>query len=369
MQNEETSQSAWSKEEIFQFNLLLHSLRAYRVVCNLELDKFKERKWRTEEEIQKLRAAISDNADFFEQIADRGPTVFGIDPADFQFIDIKEDFNYSDLHQLISALKSAARDWTALGDQERLETYSPILLALNEYVKKGGSVLIPGSGLSRLAVEIAAEGFHAISNEFAFVMIATTMLAIQPPPKPLVIHPFLHDLRGIDNLDSILVSSIFPSSGRCIKCLRSSLPSETPFHPIQTQPNLCTHLDPFQYLKDGMLQLSAGSFGGSSSIMQFKYDSVVTCYFIDTVDDFHQKVSEIYNILEDGGIWINFGPLLLHKVPSDFFSPLTQEDLIILAKRCGFQLIKNEIIRTSYGQNKKSHKFVQYDCTFSIYRK
>jgi carnosine N-methyltransferase len=62
-----------------------------------------------------------------------------------------------------STLRSFVRDWSDLGLPERTACYTPCLEALERAFPVGGGrggkrVLIPGCGLGRLAMEIAARG-------------------------------------------------------------------------------------------------------------------------------------------------------------------------------------------------------------------
>ena len=68
-----------------------------------------------------------------------------------------------------STLRSFVRDWSDLGHSEREACYTPCLEALEAYFsenagnggRRGKRVLIPGCGLGRLAMEIAARGESA----------------------------------------------------------------------------------------------------------------------------------------------------------------------------------------------------------------
>jgi len=62
-----------------------------------------------------------------------------------------------------STLRSFVRDWSVEGQVERDACYTPILSALEGYFdadvdRAGKKVLVPGTGLGRLAMEIAAKG-------------------------------------------------------------------------------------------------------------------------------------------------------------------------------------------------------------------
>ena len=74
-------------------------------------------------------------------MARKAPFSFGnTDPAELSQIQ-GGIFDDTDLHQLSSALKSAARDWTSLGDIERKQTYTPIVETLKEFLPSNSKIL------------------------------------------------------------------------------------------------------------------------------------------------------------------------------------------------------------------------------------
>ena len=77
-----------------------------------------------------------------------------------------------------STLRSFVRDWSDLGHSEREACYTPCLEALEAYFpenaqgnggRRGKRVLIPGCGLGRLAMEIAARGESSALFFFSLV--------------------------------------------------------------------------------------------------------------------------------------------------------------------------------------------------------
>lgn len=69
----------------------------------------------------------------------------------------------SEQEKVRSTLRSFVRDWSEEGKEEREACYTPILEALerhwpNRDLRGSKKVLIPGSGLGRLAMEVAARG-------------------------------------------------------------------------------------------------------------------------------------------------------------------------------------------------------------------
>jgi len=75
------------------------------------------------------------------------------------------------------------RDWSKEGKPERDACYAPLLDALERYfpdasTRASKKVLVPGCGLGRLAMEIAARGFWSQGNEFSTYMLIASHFAL-----------------------------------------------------------------------------------------------------------------------------------------------------------------------------------------------
>jgi carnosine N-methyltransferase len=80
-------------------------------------------------------------------------------------------------------LRSFVRDWATEGKAERDACYTPLLEALEKYfpdtsARGSKKVLVPGCGLGRLAMEIAARGFWSQGNEFSTYMLIASHFAL-----------------------------------------------------------------------------------------------------------------------------------------------------------------------------------------------
>ena len=79
-----------------------------------------------------------------------------------------------DMDRVQSTIKQIVRDWSSAGAEERAKCYDPLLVALdslhpdNRHLVK---VLVPGSGLARLAWEIASRGYECQGTEFSLYML------------------------------------------------------------------------------------------------------------------------------------------------------------------------------------------------------
>ncbi|KAK2351326.1 S-adenosyl-L-methionine-dependent methyltransferase superfamily protein [Trifolium repens] len=72
------------------------------------------------------------------------------------------------------------------------------------------------------------------------------------------------------------------------------------------------------------------------------WDAVVTCFFIDTAHNSVEYIEIISQILKDGGVWINLGPLFYHFA------------------HYGFEFEKERTIETPYTTNPKSMMQVSF---------
>ena len=102
----------------------------------------------------------------------------------------------SDMEKVFVTLMQFVRDWTDEGHAERELVYGPIKAALAAAFPKVASrhtqrVLVPGSGLSRLLVEIAAMGFQAQGNEMSALMYlaGSFIMDSAPPPAAAALTP------------------------------------------------------------------------------------------------------------------------------------------------------------------------------------
>ncbi len=71
------------------------------------------------------------------------------------------------------------------------------------------------------------------------------------------------------------------------------------------------------------------------------WDSVVTCFFIDTAHNLIDYIEKVWEILKPGGYWINFGPLLYHyrNVPGEKSIELSYEQIRRVVEKIGFKYI------------------------------
>ncbi|KAM7455234.1 hypothetical protein BLSTO_04012 [Blastocystis sp. subtype 1] len=247
----------------------------------------------------------------------------------------------STLHQLI-------RDWSDEGREERELCYTPLLEALEKYVpivrEPDGTitpehhrrVLVPGTGLSRLLMEVVERGYGGQGNEFSYQMLLVSnyMLNHVFEEKSITLYPWTDGTNNIfatgDNNRPILIPDVVP----CNK-----VPEGSDF-------SMC-----------------AGEFVDSYSEQESEWDCVLTCFFVDTAPVVFEYVELIYKILKPGGYWINLGPLLYHWQCSEDVCAeemderygksieLSYEELKKAMVQCGFEVEEERRICTPYTDN------------------
>ncbi|OCF33585.1 hypothetical protein I316_04658 [Kwoniella heveanensis BCC8398] len=267
-----------------------------------------------------------------------------------------------------STLRSFVRDWAIQGRKERMACYDPCLEALEKHFpvlsqeedesrieRDRGSVrvLVPGCGLGRLAMEIAARGFASQGNEFSsYMLIASDWVLNHTTHRHShTIYPYLHSFSNhLSTMHNLL--------------LRVQIPDVCPSDVLGSG-------------KGGAFSLVAGDFEevyGPSSWditppreqdegwedegrvnQRGRWGAVVTCFFLDCARNVLNYLRIIHTILEDNGVWINIGPLLWHFENSPTASPtgegsieLSLDEVKELARRVGFDLKEERMIRTTY---------------------
>ncbi|KAK4684760.1 carnosine N-methyltransferase, partial [Tremellales sp. Uapishka_1] len=266
----------------------------------------------------------------------------------------------SDLAQdkVRSTLRSFVRDWAVDGEQERMQCYDPCLEALEKHfpVIEGGRergdvrVLVPGCGLGRLAMEIAARGFASQGNEFSTYMLLASHYVLNQTTRrhSHSIYPHLHSFSNhrstIDDLlRRVQIPDVCPSdvlgNGRGGEF---SLVAGD-FEEIYGEGHW------------GTGNAGGGEHEGGEVDQLGRYGAVVTCFFIDTARNVLNYLKIIYNILQDDGVWINIGPLLWHFENSPTTSSkgegsieLSLDEVKELARRVGFTISNEKTIPTTY---------------------
>ena len=302
------------------------------------------------ERIEKLKQATSLNYSFLVNIVSAYTGLFKLYkyPSGEVFIE-KLYIPANNIVQIRSTLRLFVRDWSKEGIEERNATHKPILEELQSFFKdrpkkdfeNGINVLVPGSGLGRLVYEIAKLGFKSQGSEISLYMLLCFSYLLNKSTKieEFTIQPFIHTLSNLFNVESAFKKIKIPDED-----IKEEL-SKT---------------------DTGKITMTSGDFCLSFQNKSNIFDSIVTCFFIDTANNIVEYIETIHNILKVGGLWINVGPLLYHH--SDSYNEISIElawnEIKEIIIGYGFEFTKEKRIETTYSTDKDSMVERVYKCVF-----
>ncbi|KAG6899233.1 hypothetical protein C0993_012078 [Termitomyces sp. T159_Od127] len=247
------------------------------------------------EKLDKLKLVTDMNAVITERIAELAADEFGLG---------EPGAGSEDIGRVRESLKHFIRDWSTYGATEREKMFQPILnilKAVDEGERSGKRVLVPGSGLGRLAWEIsqlgAFLGYHTTANELSFFMNLAFRFLLSPETTTTTnehtLRPYAHWFSHQRSNESLFRAIHFPDA----------IPRLSPtFHLVEA--DFLTLKAPsavpptFIWSKSDPARHEAG------------YDYIITLFFIDTSANVLATMEHVYTLLRPGGTWINLGPLL-----------------------------------------------------------
>lgn len=302
------------------------------------------------ERIEKLKQATSLNYSFLINIVSSYRGLFKLYkyPTGEVFME-KLYVPANNIGQIRSTLRLFVRDWSKEGIEERNATHKPILEELKSFFKdrtkkdyeNGINVLVPGSGLGRLVYEIAKLGFKSQGSEISLYMLLcfTYLLNNSTKKEEFTLQPFIHTLSNLFKVESAFKKIKIPDEN-----IKEEL-SKT---------------------DTGKITMSSGDFCLSFVNKSNLFDSVVTCFFIDTANNIVEYIETIHNILKVGGLWINVGPLLYHHTDSynEVSIELAWDEIKEIIIGYGFEFTKEKRIETTYSTDKDSMVERVYKCVF-----
>lgn len=249
--------------------------------------------------------------------------------------------SYDSAMQVITHI---VRDWSSEGSRSRDSLYHWSILELMKHATKEMPVLVPGSGLARLAHDISLTGFKAEANELSICMSAAAyrFLNGEISAKGFV-HPFAFDgLINEVNSNDRYKTIEFPGTSD------------------QFLDKLVREGD----VKQGSLSYTIGDFVEIYAQTAYKgqYGSVVTCFFIDTATNIFEYLLVIRNTLKSGGVWINVGPLQWHQNAKVHPSA---DELKVIIESMGFQIeswsVDKEAINYRHDDRDEAVRHTKYE--------
>ena len=232
----------------------------------------------------------------------------------------------SDTEKVRYVLKNLMRDWSAEGASDRADSYGVICTELkarlvsaesNNNKRNNGEaqqakrlqtppkaprVLVPGCGLGRLCVELAALGFDVLGNEHSYYMLlasAFTLNGIERDEQFSIFPWALYNVNQLSTNDQLRPVIVPDRTAATIleEAARSGSNSSCDDEGREFRGSLAMAAGEFVEVFSGD-ETYAGAF-----------DAVVTCFFIDTAHNVLEYLETVWKILTPRGIWVNLGPL------------------------------------------------------------
>ncbi|KAK6738563.1 hypothetical protein RB195_020584 [Necator americanus] len=296
------------------------------------------------EHMRNVLKCVDHNQEVLKRIVFYGLNVFGEEFAEkTRKIRQKRRPDPHYMAKVLSTLRQIVREWTVEGKLERDATYSPIMDVLQKrYPDKSERssvrIMVPGSGLGRLAFDLAKEGFAVEGNEFSMVMLMTSSYLLNAcyEENEHVIYPYTLDKSNSWSYADQTRPINFPDVGKS----RTEVPS-----------SFC---------------MIAGDFLEVTQSRSECFECVVTAWFIDTAKNIIDYIETIYRILKPGGSWLNVGPLTYHyeDMIDEMSIELPYEEVIRIVRLTGFEIVNESKIISYYTINRLSMLQNQYTCAF-----
>ncbi|KAH5247460.1 hypothetical protein HBI71_178070 [Parastagonospora nodorum] len=247
---------------------------------------------------ERAKEGINVNARFSEHIAQIGRETYRTGPQALED-EADSEFGIVDL-----AFAHLSRDWTTQGAKERQAVFPPLVNKLEHFFnreRKGKKVLVPGSGMGRLASDIADLGYDVTANELdygsilAYHLLINHTVSLQEHTLQPFITKWTHQANPSSRYSTLTVPDHWPN--KTVKLVEGDFLEMFP--------------------QDG------------------EFDAIVTLFFIDIGENVIDFLSNIHRLLKTGGVWINLGPL---KWGTHTALQLSAEEVLQLADVLGFDV-------------------------------
>eukprot|EP00752_Nemacystus_decipiens_P003400 g3146.t1 len=250
--------------------------------------------------------------------------------------------NAAQVSKINTTLRQCMRDWSDEGEGERRKSYGAVIAELERLCpvdperKCARKVLVPGAGEGRLAYEIVSRGYGCAGNEFSYFMLMVSNFVLNgvDEANQFTLSPFIDNRCNTFNVDDML---------RTI-----SVPDICP--PLLLEGDL-----DFSYVSGEWL----ACYEGQASA----FDAIVTVFFLDTAPVVMEYIEAVARLLKEGGVWINFGPLLFHWSDSSLSETderfrrsveLSWEEIKHVCASYGLEIVREERQDSTYNADQRS---------------
>jgi carnosine N-methyltransferase len=309
--------------------MLDYSKNCERIISSLEknysslpknhLDKLP---FNYKEKIEKVKQGIQLNQEFYNKVA-------SLYKDEFEHITFTkeehEEHRYLEEYLIrYFFMRCLMRDWTLESKPERDNNYGNVLKEVKKYFnyddktlmkKNNYKALVPGTGCSRMAFELAKRGFEVEANDFCFIYILCDDYLFNYSHKnEFQFCPGIHSFSSSYNEASVIQRYSFPDVD-----IREELEK--------------SEAKPITFIKGDFLLKYKG--------IKDQYDLIVTLFFIDVSKNIIEFVEIMHDLLKKGGIWVNLGCLDYYHSKDHNSIDLTWDELRLVIQNYDFE-IKNE---------------------------
>ena len=297
------------------------------------------------DKIEKVKEGIKLNQDFYNKVVSLYSPKF--DYLKFSPEEHEEHRYFEEYlirHFFMSCLM---RDWTQESKPERDNNYGNVLKELKKYFdydnkelmkKNNYKVLVPGTGCSRMAFELAKRGFEVEANDFCYIYILCDDYLFNYSHKnEFQFCPSIHSFSNYYSEASVLKKYSFPDVD-----IRDELQK--------------AEAKPIKFIKGDFLL----RYKGKKDL----YDCIVTLFFIDVSKNIVEYVEIMHDLLKKGGVWVNLGCLDYYHSKYNNSIDLTWDELRLVIQNYDFEL-KNEVTEfVPYGVKQGSTVSDSYGTVF-----
>ena len=286
-------------------------------------------------------------------------------------------------------------------------------------------VAVPGSGLGRLSWEIHSRGYSVEGSDFSLPMLLASDFMLNgcghaggddehhatgtDTYKKFGICPWICETKNVVSFDkqrirTVIVPDVDPTR---LQFNENNEEEEEEDDGEKEAPEFTMMAGEFLHLYSHFLPENQqtcndhSSHQHSNSAKQ-KFHAIACSFFLDTAPSLPHYLLTIYHMLEEGGLLINFGPLMYHwsgqgaLLPGDadtstnindnsstykkrtkhlderYLSSIdyTWKEVRYMIVQCGFDIVEEDMyIPARYTSDERSMMKVVYDCVFLVARK
>ena len=242
------------------------------------------------ERIEKVKKGIELNQIFYNKVA----PLYALEFEHLLFTkEEHEDHRYFEEYLIRGFFMSCLmRDWTLESKPERDNNYGNVLKEVKKYYNyddknlmknNNYKALVPGTGCSRMAFELAKRGFEVEANDFCFIYILCDDYLFNYSHKnEFQFCPSIHTFANNYSESSVIKRYSFPDVD-----IRDELEK--------------SGAKPITFIKGDFLLKYKG--------IKDQYDLIVTLFFIDVSKNIIEYVEIMHDLLKKGGVWVNLGCL------------------------------------------------------------